>query len=330
MGFQQSRILELYDLDGTLNEIDVPGALEGKGSPEVVEYLNAAARFVCNELPSLKGQEADVLEGIKEGMRTIFPDRSKLKNWASFPNTQKVNTPVCPAVDHYLLTPHAIRAFLSSRLLSLEASSPTAKEIQTFLGRDWQYPLYKFCSAATLEYAAIDEDARTTLDRRLTADALTVVLTNSDTAKARLMLTKAGFGDHLEIGGAKQGKIGVIGGARKFEVDPTWEGPENSRFGKSVDLSAFFESGAVLDLRRKHFHDTAAGLMEASGARKLWMASDIPELDLWPVANWTDFEPEVVMRRNPTSSKQSIMAMVRSVPFRVSDRLSVLTDDLPR
>lgn len=100
-----SNTLELYDLDGTLNSIDVPGALDGNGSPEVKEYINAAVTFLIMHIPELKGTEDNVLRKIQKGMELTFPKRSQLKYWAIFPNTDKQQTKICPAVDHYLLTP---------------------------------------------------------------------------------------------------------------------------------------------------------------------------------------------------------------------------------
>ena len=85
----QSKTLELYDLDGTLNEIDVPGALEGKGSVVVRMYFEAAARFLCEKIPSFRGSEEDVLEGIKKCMGKVFPYRALYSNWATFRNTKK-------------------------------------------------------------------------------------------------------------------------------------------------------------------------------------------------------------------------------------------------
>src|SRR3989338_6965088 len=188
-----SHTLELYDLDGTLNSIDVPGALDGKGSPEVTEYINAAVTFLTSQIPELKRLEVDVLRKIQGGMRLIFPQRSKLEYWATFPNTDKQQTKICPAVDHYLLTPHAVRACLNSYLQVLDADNPLHQSITRFLATNWQYPLYAFCSAATLEHAAIDENAQMALDGRLTRDGIIVVFTNSKPQKAEIMLRKAGF-----------------------------------------------------------------------------------------------------------------------------------------
>lgn len=320
MAIHQSQTLELYDLDGTLNEIDVPGALEGNGSAEVKVYLEAAARFVANKIPSLRVE--DIFEGIKAGMREVFPNRSKLSHWASFPDAQKNSTRVCPAVDHFLLTPHAIRAYLS-----------TCEEAQEFLASDWQYDLYKFCSTETLPHAEIDDDAKGALSTRLTQEALMVVLTNSAPSKAVEMLTKAGFGDHLLVGGVERGKIGVVGDAKKFEVDLLRNVDHSlgkgTRYGAVLDLGAYFEPGAILQLGRAHYHEIVARLMEQSGARSVWMASDIPELDLWPLHNWEKFNSQLAMRRNPTSSQESINALTgESIPLSISDRLSVLTDAL--
>lgn len=316
MALHKPQTLELYDLDGTLNAIDVPGALEGRGSAEVRLYLEAAARYMAGKIPSLHVE--DIFEGIKAGMKEVFPNRAKLSHWASFPNTQKTRLPICPAVDHFLLTPHAIRAYLS-----------TCEEAKDFLASNWEYDLYKFCSTETLPHAEIDDDARGALDTRLTQEAMMVVLTNSAPSKAVDMLTKAGFGDHLLVGGVKRGKIGVIGDGRKFEVDSTWSGPKETRYGSEIDLSADFEPGAVLQLGRKHFHDTVAALMKKSRAKSVWMASDIPELDLWPLRNWTKFRPEIAMRRNPTSAQESINALTgHSVPLSISSSLSALTADL--
>lgn len=315
MTLRQSETLELFDLDGTLNEIDVLGAVEGKGSAEVSAYLEAATRFVAAKIPSLRVE--DIFEGIKVSMKAIFPGRAKFENWASFPNTQKESTRVCPAVDHFLLTPLAIKAYLS-----------TIPEAAAFLASDWNYALYSFCSKEALPHAEIDEDAKGALDGRLTREALMVLLTNSAPSKAVEMLTKAGFGDHLLVGGVQRGKIGVIGDGRKFEVDTEWSGPEKTRHGNSIDLSAYFGEGAVLPLGRRHYHDTVASLMEASGAKDVWMASDIPELDLWPLRNWPAFNAQIAMRRNPTSSQESITAITgSSIPLSISTRLSALTVD---
>lgn len=320
MALHKPQRLELYDLDGTLNEIDVPGALEGKGSAEVRFYLEAATRYVAGKVPSLRTE--DIFEGIKAGMKEVFPNRAKLSHWASFPDAQKNRLPICPAVDHFLLTPHAIRNYLS-----------TCEEAKDFLASSWEYDLYKFCSAETLPHAGVDDDAKGALDTRLTQEALMVVLTNSAPSKAVEMLTRAGFGDHLLVGGVQRGKIGVIGDGRKFEVDNLRNVPHSlgkgTRYGAALDLSAYFEPGATLQLGRAHYHEIVSNLMEQSRAKNVWMASDIPELDLWPLRNWTRFNPEIAMRRNPTSSPESIRALTgHSVPFSISSSLSALTADL--
>ena len=130
-------------------------------------------------------------------------------------------------------------------------------------------------------------------------------------------------------GGAQRGKIGVIGDGRKFEVDTAWAGPEKTRFGNSLDLSEYFGDGAVLPLGRHHFHETVLTLMKQSGAEDLWMVSDVPELGLWPLLNWPEFRAQIAMRRNPTSSQESITALTgSSIPLSISRRLSVLTDAL--
>ena len=182
MALGQSNTLEIFDLDGTCNEIDVAGALEGKGSAEVRVYLEAAARFVAAKIPSLN--EAEVFDGIKAAMKVIFPDRAKFENWASFPTADKNTTRVCPAVDHFLLTPLAVKAYLS-----------TCPEAKPFLESDWKNDLYQFCSNASLPHAEIDDDAKGALDDRLSRDALMVILTNSKPSKALQMLKKAGYSE---------------------------------------------------------------------------------------------------------------------------------------
>lgn len=324
---RKTKTLELYDLDGTFNDFDVQAVLDGKGgSPEVVAYLEASARFVRKGVSQLS--EEEIHHGIKKAMRQgVLPNRSKTKYWGTFPDTNKNRIPICPAVDHYLLTPHAVRLYLEEKR---EESRVLQTRIDAFLKDDsWIYPLYKFCSAESLDHAAIDDDARKVLEARLIRRAFVTIFTNSSPKKACTLLKKAGFGDYIKVGGVERGKIGVIGDGRKFQVDPSWQKEGDPRFGDTIDLSEFFdETGAIVDLRRRHFHQVVTGLMASSGASRVWMASDIPELDLYPLANWEEFRPRVAMRINPTSSPESIRATQELLGATIGTRLSDLTGDL--
>ncbi len=326
---RQTEVLELFDLDGTCNEEDLGAVCEGRDMPPEIEaYLIAAAEFLNQKL----GISTEIaLSGIKEEIKEVFPKRSKHEFWGTFPSANGQSMRICPAVDHYLLTPHAVEAFLNSLLATETPQGVLSQKIQDFFRQDWRYPLYKFCSAASLPYASIDPDAVGVLESRMSRGALAAIFTNSATSKAEDMLDRVGIkADRRVINGVERGKIGVIGNGRKFEVDTEWSEPNISkRFGDHLDLSsAFGEPGVVIDLRRRHFHRTTSDLMESSGARSVWMASDIAELDLFPLMNWRDLNPRVVMRTNSTSSQESIGATCSLLNARVGHSLSSISDDL--
>lgn len=313
-------------MDGTCNNFDVQAVLDGKeGSPEVVAYLEAAASFVRNRFPDLS--EEEIYDGIKEAMQQVLPNRSKTDYWGTFPDANNGRKRICPAVDHYLLTPHAVALYLKQKK---DEDKALQKKIDAFLKDDgWMYPLYKYCSAASLPHASIDEDAIGVLDARLTREALVTIFTNSSTEKAYTLLAKAGFSDRIQIGGVRRGKIGAIGDGLKFQVDENWERESKGKFGDRIDLSEFFgEAEAIVDLRRRNFHRVVASLMDSSGASQVWMASDIAELDLYPLANWSELNPGVAMRTNPTSSPESIRGAQELLKATTGKHLSDLTRDL--
>lgn len=295
------KTLELIDLDGTCNSIDTR-------NQEVVRYFEEAAIFVSENTWLAK---KEILEWILTEVEGL--DREAYEHWASFPNAQKGFEKVCPAVDHFLLTPSAIREFLKKKW-NKEASEFAAKN-------DWEYPLYKDCSAKSLEVSRIEEDAVFAISERIKAWALVAIFTNSSTEKAKTMLERAGFWEKISDS-IQAGKIWVIWNWKKYEIDRAWK-KEGTRFWDEIDLTEVFWEEIKLNLQRKHYHDLVKKAVEETGAGSIWMASDIPELDLYPLKNW-GFEVEVAVKSNKTSGEKSLKWAEKILWAKVSDRLSEL------
>ena len=323
---------EFFDLDGTCNNLDIQSVLEGSGgAPEIAAYLVAAADFVLREIPQLPSTPEEILSALKECLRNdIFPKRAQWKWWATFPSVQKEMIPICPAVDHYLLTPHAVRRVLERTAQDEAASTSLRWTISTFLASGhWEYSLFKFCSEASLLHAVLEDDAISILDNRMRNNTLVAILTNSTTQKAWMMAEKAGFGSYLVEDHFERGKLAIIGDSKKFMVDREWPvhlQPKKAKFGDTVDLSSFFgEKETVVDLRRRHYYELVGRLMRECGAKRSRMISDIATLDLFPFANWLEFEPEVVMRKNSTSVPEEINAVRELLGARIVTNLSELS-----
>ncbi len=316
-----SDTLELYDLDGTMIDIDVERGLDKQSNDEVQHYFIAAAQFVADQT----GLDADeVFEGMKVAMLgDIFPNRAKFENWASFPAIDKTPVKVTPAVDHYLLTPRAIELFLNRRLAQEQQEdqqSPVVTKIREFLAEDWKFSLYSFASEASLPHSHISEDAIAVIEDRLRNNALATVFTNSSAAKAETLLAKAGFfGERFVSGNVERGKIGAIGGAAKFEVDTSLSSDR-----ALLDLSNFYGEEVILDLRRRRFRERVDGLLSSTGAERIFMATDIPELDLYPLRAWYGDRIINAMKTNQASAPESIAAARALLNARISDKLSDL------
>ncbi|MBI4126068.1 MAG: hypothetical protein HY465_01100 [Deltaproteobacteria bacterium] len=326
---------EFFDLDGTCNHLDIQAILDGhQGSPEVTVYLAAAADFLLREIPQLPHTSEELLNLFKEQLRNdVFPKRSQHQWWATFPSVQREMVPICPAVDHYLLTPHAIRRVLEKEVQRAAVSTTLQWTITTFLSSGhWEYSLFKFCSEASLPHATIEEDAIAIFENRLCKNALVSIFTNSATQKARTMAEKAGFGSYLIEDHFERGKLAIIGDGKKFMVDREWPQeckPKEMRFGDTVDLSRYFgEKDAIVDLRRRPFYERIKTLMHECGAKRSWMVSDIATLDLFPFANWLEFEPRVAMRTNPTSSPEEVLAARELLNATIGKNLPEITMDL--
>lgn len=330
MGLAQTQTLEIHDMDGTLTDLDVRKALEAYGgaSEEIVAYFDAAACFIASKIKGLTQEQ--VLGGIRAKMiGEVFPNRSRYDYWATFLDTTGKPVSICPAVDHFLVTHQGMRLYLEELSVE-EEESALGKNIRNFLANSaWKDEMFVFANQAAEGRAELTEDAKAVLEARLSREALLVVLSNSSSRKAEDVLTRGGFGGRLKIGGIERGKIGIVGSAKKGIVDPGWK-HESGRFGDFLDLRKFHgDPRAILDLRRRLYHEKIAALMKASGAKSVWMTSDIPELDLLPLLNWAEFNSRVAMRSNKGSSIPSIAALTELQPgIIISDRLSELTEDL--
>lgn len=308
--------LELYDLDGTMNRIDVLAALEGQSNDEVQHYIVAAAEYVAEKV----GLSTDeVFVGIKTAMLVeVFPNRAKFENWASFPAADKTPVKVTPAVDHFLLMARAVEVFLQNRLSQEgDKENELTRKIKDFLAQSWGYPLFAHASEVALPHSHLSEDACSVIEDRLRAQALAVIFTNSSTSKAVALLKKAGFGDRISVGAVERGKIGAIGGAAKFQVDTSLPPDE-------IDLAEFYGPGAVLDLRRRLFREGVDNLMQATGANRVAMFTDVPELDSYPLNRWYGDRAIHGMKTNPVSAPEGIAAARQLLRAAISDDLSEL------
>lgn len=321
---EPSDVLELYDLDGTLTT----------PSFEVVEgkvYLEAAVRFVVDQVPTFKGREERMLSGLLE---TIGGDvySQRYRCWAQFSTVQGKMVDVCPPADHYLLTQLGVRLYLEKMIRDVGDSDDFASQIRTFLGSaTWANEMYKVASQASAPFARMDDDACSVLEDRLRKNALCAIFTNSSVAKARTVATQAGFEKHLVEEKLERGKLALIGNARKGVIDEEWperRRPTRTRWGDQVDVGRFFGDGVVVDLRRRAYYERIVDLMTLSGARCVWMAGDSVALELLPLANWLEFNPTVVMRQTPMSAPEEIGVAQQLIGARVVSSLTEAVADL--
>lgn len=316
-----SKRLELYDLDGTLTTIDILSALDGRGGKEVLEYVVAASEFVAKKTGIPLGE---VFDGIKAEIIGIFPNRLEEQYWAVFPASDKSPKRIFPAEDHFILVQAGARKFLQERLEEDGRESESGRKIAGFLESSWINPMYQHANAVSMEYAEMDEDAIHAVEKRIRAGALAAVISNSSTEKVDKLLRKAGFGDYLIQDRVEPGRIGAIGNAKKWLVDVSV--PETDE--NILDLRSF-GLPVLLDLRRKYFQDRVMALMESVGAKRVLMATDIPALDSFPL--------EIALPRgsvshgiklNPTGTLQSMNAARTLLGARISTRFSELVDGL--
>ncbi len=304
-------ILHSIDLDGTTNTIDMLGALEGRSCPEIQSYLFHAANFVGQQTGI---SSAKVLKHLRKIiLEAVYPQRDQYEHWGSFPSSDKTLVKITPAVDHFMLIRSAIEIYLKAQRQT--------RRIQQFLATDWAYAVFKSASDSSMQDAQMDPDAIEAIDGLLTRDELAVILTNSDVKKAELMLRKAGFGSRMALESVTPGKIGAIGGARKFEVDVTQP-------AESVDLSPYFGFPVQLDLRRRRLVETVRGLVEATGADRLCVYTDMPEMEGYPLAKEFGERARHGMKLNPCSVEGSVRAARELIGAVTSDRLSVLVEQL--
>lgn len=319
--------LHLLDLDGTLDDFNILGVINGDDSacPEVAVYLRANAEIVSREITGLSADE--ILAGIKRFMlQAIYPSREKVENWATFPTAQEgqEKEKICPAVDHYLLTPLALQAYLLDVKAKAGKMAPVTREIDTFLNEsgNWVNRIYQHGSSVAMEHACIDDDSAGVIEGMLSRDQLVAIFTNSRPGKAIDMAKRKGFSGRLVENTVKRGSLGIVGDGMKWMVDKSWQVPAPSRFGDILDVSAEFGESAIFDLRRRVFHGKVVELMEQSDASEVFMASDIVGLDLAPLANWSPLNPSVGMRRNSVSSAAEIKLVTERLDGRVGTRLS--------
>lgn len=314
--------LHLVDLDGTVNDIDIRLAFERRGSPEVAAYIHGAAKFVSERtgLP-----EEEVLTGLKQTiLHDVLPYRTQYDYWGTFPMSDGRPAKICPAVDHYLLMYAAVPIFLWRRILEEDARSDTVARIYAFLDSNWKYPLFSFASDCALPHAEIEADAVGALQEILRRNEFVAIVTNSSTRKAEDLLKQAGFGDRLEVGGVSRGKIGVMGDAMKFQIDPNL--PKD---GQIIDLSGYFGfPEAKVDNRRRVFRTRMRQLFTAVGAGEIIVYSDIPELDNYPLAAEFGERARHGMKLNPTSVDASVDAAMAVLYAATSRKLSELVKKL--
>lgn len=316
-----SKLLELYDLDGTLTTIDIHASLEGRGGKEVLEYVVAAAEHVAQKTDLPTGE---VFDGIKAAIIGIFPDRMKAEHWAVFPASDKSPKKIFPAADHFILVQAAVMRFLQERLNKEGRESESGKRIAEFLESSWINSMYQHANAASVPHAEMDEDAVWAVEKRLRAGALAAVISNSSTDKVNRLLSRAGFGDYIVQDRVEAGKIGAIGNAKKWLVDV--DVPETEE--NVVDLSAF-GLPVKLDLRRKFFQDRVKTLMTEAGAERVFMATDIPELDSFPLeVAFGRGQVQHGIKVNPTGTPESIEAARVLLGAKISTRFSELVDTL--
>lgn len=290
---------DLFDADGTLNEIDMEGALAGKpGTLEVQYYFRAAVRFAAEKTGIPRGEVDERLRDLI--LREVFPQRANPNFWGKL----QTKLATSPAVDHFLLIEAAVR-----RLHPVFNTTPGLTS-----------ELYRAASAAAHEHATIDDDARGVLDNLLTRNRIVGITTNSSTRKIDDMLERAGLGRFIMHDHLAPGRIGVIGDAFKFAVDESM--PDSPQ--EHLDLSGYYGAGIQLDLRRKVFRERVRKACTEAGVTGVRYVSDIPELDLYPM--WAEFGERLrcAMKWNPTSADETAEAVRAVLNAPVGTQLSRL------
>lgn len=326
---KQDDTLNIYDLDGTLSQLGIKETLEQRpgSSMEIQTYFMAAMDYICKALPELK--KNDVYDGVKaKALQVVLPNNGNTEYWGRFSSVQNKSVPICPAVDHFLVTASAATLYLQEILVREGEESLLGQKIKGCLSNpEFTDKMFLSANAAAINHSKMDEVGIEVIDRSLSRNALAVVMSNSSNTKASTMLDRAGFGGRIVNDRAQRGKIGVVGSAMKWQVDEEWR-PEGTKWGNSVDLSKFHGNGAALDLRRRKFHDRVRDLVNDSGASGVTMASDIVELDLLPLANWPEFSPQLALRTNSNSVAGSTRAAVELCEARVGENLAEILREM--
>lgn len=293
------READLFDADGTLNEIDMEGALAGKpGTEEVQHYFEAAVTFAGEKTGISRGEVDERLRDLIS--REVFPQRAHPDFWGKL----QTKCATSPAVDHFLLIEAAVR-----RLHHVFNDTPGLTS-----------ELYRAASAAAHEHAAIDDDANGVLDDLLTRNRIVGITTNSSTRKIDDMLRKAGLERFILHDQLAPGRIGVIGDAFKFAVDESMlDAPR-----EHLDLSRFYGEELQLDLRRKIFRGRVRKACNEAGVTGVRYVSDIPELDLYPMHAEFGERLRCAMKWNPTSAEETAEAVRAVLNAPVGTQLSRL------
>ncbi|MBI2638385.1 hypothetical protein HYW83_02235 [Candidatus Peregrinibacteria bacterium] len=288
-----------FDADGTLNEIDIKGALAGKpGTEEIQHYYEAAIAFAAAKTEMAPGEVDSRLRTLILG--EVFPQRAHPDFWGKLQG----NRPTSPAVDHFLLIEAAVR-----RLHPVFNATPGLTS-----------ELFKAASAASHEHAAIDEDARGVLGDLISRNRIVGITTNSSTKKIDAMLRKAGLEAYTVHDRIAPGRIGVLGDAQKFRVDESM--PDSPK--EHLDLSPFYGAGIELDLRRGVFRKRVRQACNEAGVTEVRYVTDIPELDLYPMRAEFGDVLRCAMKLNPTSASETVNAVTAILKAPVGTRLSAL------
>lgn len=310
----------ILDLDGTLTDLDVVGVLEGRASaPEIQHYFIAAARFV--EARTGLG-EPHIHDGILDVMRTeVFPNREKAEHWGTFGSGE----PICPAVDHFLLLESSLKIYLKRQLSQVPKGGTTYQKILGFLANPGiMNAMFQEANPVAASYAEIDEDGKGALEEMLRRNDRIAIVTNSKTEKAVALVTKAGLQEYLVGGQLVPGRIATVGDAMKFKLDKTWEPPE----GHSVDLSSYYGEPITLDIRRRTFRERMRILLADPSIGNFGVFSDVPELDLYPMAAEFGKRARCAMRITPQSLPGQIRAAEELLGAKSGPNLSDLLKEL--
>ncbi len=317
------KILEVLGADGVLTNVDIVGALEHGTPPELRQYFVRAAQFVHQHT----GLELQMtFDGIKDAiLQDIFINRGQPANWHEFGQGVKI----APAVDHMLITPFAVRAFLKDVIGSLASDNPLRCKITDFLtaqGGTWEQEMYKFATERFWDSAQMDEDAIEALDYALIQENPVAIATNSSALKIEKLLKRAGRfpADRVIHNKVEAGKIGVFDDVKKYKIN-TLElaGPGSLMNLKSMGVPV------TLDLRRTHYRRKLLEMMAEADVEMMNVTDSIAEF-LAPVPYLFGEEQidETVflnLRRTPnTTASQLVLA--RNIKAKVSDKLTRLTD----